>query len=73
MGHRGMRSVGTVGWAGIGLVDLGGLFQPGWLSDSRPTGDRCEAAADKARRAHHTVTHATRRVQLASQPHPARP
>ena len=37
MGHIGRRSVGTVGWAGIGRVDLGGLFQPGWLSDSRPT------------------------------------
>jgi len=26
--------VGMVGWAGVGLGDLRGLFQPEWFSDS---------------------------------------
>ena len=34
MWHWGMRAVGMVGWAGVGLNDLGDLFQPPWFCDS---------------------------------------
>ena len=38
MWHRGMGAVGTVGWAGVGLGDLRGLFQPSRFYDSSSWG-----------------------------------
>jgi len=35
MWYWGMWSVGMVGWVGVGLGELGGLFQPSWFYDSK--------------------------------------
>ena len=34
MWHWGTWSMGAVGWVGVGLGDLSGLFQPEWFGDS---------------------------------------
>ena len=46
--HWGTWAVGMVGWVGLGLGDLRGLFQPEWFSDSMGhswTGPKTSASA----------------------------